>query len=152
MAPHLKFHKLLLHDGDALAVVIDVCPQLFDFVGQGSHVADQGTVQVSRGAEILQHEAVVVLSSDARLGVFDTFFKNNQTSSNVSDVFILLNDAVAFLCLRDTVSFVLARVRTPAIKLKDACVARNGVVRAFPTKNLPSESQPFETLVCLSTC
>ena len=68
-------------------------------------------MQVSRGAKILQHEAVVVLLPDPRLGVFHTLFAKYETGSNVSDVSVLLNDAVSLLCLRDTIFYFLARVR-----------------------------------------
>lgn len=83
--------------------MVNVCSQLFHFVCQESHVVDQGAVKVSRGAEVLQHEAVVVLAPDPRLGVFDTLFAICETCSNVPDVSILLNYAVSLLCLRDTV-------------------------------------------------
>lgn len=96
---NLQFHELLLHDTDTGAVVVIERPKLLHFVGQIGDVSDQSAVKLSRGSEILKDEAIVMLLPHACLRFFDGLLSNQQSRLDVTYIFLLLHDAIAFLHL-----------------------------------------------------
>lgn len=97
---YLQFDELLLHNGDTLAAVVHVRPQLFHFVSEVVHVGNESAVQVSRGTKVLKDKPIVVLLPCLALGIFDDILSECQARPDVSDVSILLHEAVALLNLR----------------------------------------------------